>query len=161
MPAMSSKKLLLFSLLISFALTTLMLSGCMPSSTSGNVYSRDQARTSHSVYYGTILRVEDVTIEGTQTGAGTVAGGVMGGVLGSSVGSGSGRGIATAGGAILGSLTGSAIEKGATTVAGLEMEVELDNGELILVVQEKDGVYRVGDRVRVIQDARGATRIRQ
>lgn len=158
---MSSKKLLLFSLLISFALTTLMLSGCMPSSTSGNVYSRDQARTSHSVYYGTILRVEDVTIEGTQTGAGTIAGGVMGGVLGSSVGSGSGRGIATAGGAILGSLTGSAIEKGATTVAGLEMEVELDNGELILVVQEKDGVYRVGDRVRVIQDARGTIRVRQ
>lgn len=158
---MFSKKRLLFSLLISFALTALVLSGCMPSSTSGNVYSRDQARTSHSVYYGTILRVEDVTIEGTQSGAGTVAGGVMGGVLGSAVGSGSGRGIATAGGAILGSLAGSAVEKGATTVAGLELEVELDNGELLLVVQEKDSVYRVGDRVRVIQDARGTTRVRQ
>ncbi|MDT8444893.1 MAG: hypothetical protein RQ722_11400, partial [Desulfuromonadales bacterium] len=71
------------------------------------------------------------------------------------------RGIATAGGAILGGLAGSAIEKGATTVAGLELEVELDNGELILVVQENDGVYRVGDRVRVIRDARGITRVRQ
>lgn len=158
---MFPKKLLVLSLLISFALTTLMLSGCMPSSTSGSVYSRDQARTSHSVYYGTILQVEDVIIEGTQSGAGTVAGGVMGGVLGSAVGSGSGRGIATVGGAILGGLAGSGIEKGATTVAGLELEVELDNGELILVVQEKDGVYRVGDRVRVIRDARGTTRVRQ
>ena len=36
----------------------LLLSACMPESRSGNVYSRDQARTSHSVYYGTILRVD-------------------------------------------------------------------------------------------------------
>jgi outer membrane lipoprotein SlyB len=143
------------------ALAAFTLSGCMPSSTSGSVYSRDQARTSHSVYYGTILRVEEVTIEGTQSGAGTVAGGVMGGVLGSAVGSGSGRGIATAGGAILGGLAGSAIEKGATTAVGLELEVELDSGELVLIVQEKDGLYRVGDRVRVIKDARGASRVRQ
>jgi outer membrane lipoprotein SlyB len=85
----------------------------------------------------------------------------MGGVLGSAVGSGSGRGIATAGGAILGGLTGSAIEKGATTVAGLELEVELDSGELILIVQENDGIYNVGDRVRVIRDAWGTARVRQ
>lgn len=158
---MSPKKLLKFSVLIIFVLSITLLSGCMPSSTSGSVYSRDQARTSHSVFYGTLLRVEEVTIEGSQTGGGTVAGGVMGGVLGSAVGSGSGRGIATAGGAILGSLAGSAIEKGATTVVGLELEVELDSGELILLVQEKDGIYNVGDRVRVIKDARGTSRVRQ
>jgi len=158
---MFHKKLLVHIVLISFVISALMLAGCMPSSTSGSVYSRDQARTSHSVYYGTILRVGEVTIEGTQTGVGTIAGGVMGGVLGSAVGSGSGRGIATAGGAILGGLTGSAIEKGATTVAGLELEVELDNGELILIVQEKDGIYNVGDRVRVIRDAWGTARVRQ
>lgn len=139
----------------------LLLSACMPESRSGNVYSRDQARTSHSVYYGTILRVQEVTIEGTQTGAGTIAGGVMGGALGSAVGSGAGRTIATAGGAILGGLAGSAIEKGATTATGVELEVELDSGELLLVVQEKDSIYQVGDRVRVIKDARGTTRVRQ
>lgn len=158
---MFPKKLLNLALLNIFVLATLPLTGCMPSSTSGSVYSRDQARTSQSVYYGTLLRVEEVTIEGTQSGAGTVAGGVMGGVLGSAVGSGSGRGIATVGGAILGGMAGSAIEKGATTAVGLELEVELDNGELILIVQEKDGVYRVGDRVRVIKDARGTSRVRQ
>jgi len=135
----------------------LLLSACMPESRSGNVYSRDQARTSHSVYYGTILRVEEVVLEGTQTGAGTIAGGVMG----SAVGSGAGRTIATAGGAILGGMAGSAIEKGATTTTGVELEVELDSGELLLVVQEQDTLYRVGDRVRVIKDARGTTRVRQ
>lgn len=138
-----------------------LLSACMPESRSGNVYTRDQARTSQSVYYGTILRVEEVVIEGTQTGAGTIAGGVMGGALGSAVGGGAGRTIATAGGAILGGLAGSAMEKGATTAVGVELEVELDNGELLLVVQEKDSLYQVGDRVRVIKDSRGTTRVRQ
>lgn len=150
-----------FGCLVATLFSIGILTACMPESRSGNVYSRDQARTSHSVNYGTVLRVEEVTIEGTQSGAGTVAGGAMGGALGSAVGSGSGRAIATVGGAIIGGIAGSAIEKGVTTDAGLEIEVELDNGELLLVVQEKDDIYRVGDRVRVIRDARGTTRVRQ
>lgn len=138
-----------------------LITACMPESRSGTVYSRDQARTSHSVFYGTILRVEEVTIEGTQSGLGTIAGGAMGAALGSAVGGGSGRTIATVGGAIAGGAAGSAIEKNATTVAGFELEVELDNGEIIVVVQEQDAPYHVGDRVRVIKDSRGTTRIRQ
>lgn len=143
------------------ALAALSLSSCSPQSRSGKVYSKDQARTTHTVYYGTILRVEDVTIEGQNEGLGTLAGGAMGGVLGSAMGSGSGRAIATVGGAIVGGLTGAAVEKNATTSAGVELEVELDNGELLAVVQEKDAIYSVGDRVRVLRDARGTTRIRQ
>ena len=138
-----------------------LLAGCMPESRSGNVYNRDQARTSQSVNYGTILRVDLVTIEGTQTGAGTVAGGAMGGALGSAVGSGSGRVISTVGGAILGGLAGTAIEKGVTTVQGVELEIQLDNGELLVVVQENDAVYKVGDRIRVLRDSQGTTRVRQ
>lgn len=139
----------------------LFLNACMPESRFGDVYTRDQARVSHSVYYGTILRVADVTIEGTSSGAGTIAGGAMGGALGSAVGGGAGRTIATVGGAIVGGIAGSAIEKSATTTAGVELEVELDNGELLAIVQEKDAVYNVGDRVRVLKDARGTTRVRQ
>jgi len=57
--------------LITGAVAAGLLAGCMlPESRSGNVYTRDQARTSQSVNYGTILRVDLVTIEGTQTGAG-------------------------------------------------------------------------------------------
>jgi outer membrane lipoprotein SlyB len=138
-----------------------LLTGCMPESRAGNVYTRDQARTSHSVNYGTILRVDLVTIEGTQTGAGTVAGGAMGGALGSAVGSGSGRTIATVGGAILGGVAGAAAEKGVTSAQGVELEVELDNGEILVVVQENDAAYRVGDRVRILRDNQGTTRVRQ
>ncbi len=143
------------------SLAVLLLSGCMPESRSGDVYSRDQARVAHTVYYGTILRVEEVTLEGTNTGAGTLAGGAMGGALGSAVGGGSGRTIATVGGAILGGIAGTAAEKGMTTQVGVELEVELDNGELLAIVQEKDAIYNVGDRVRVLRDARGAARVRQ
>ena len=147
--------------LIALLLAIGLLAGCFPESRSGNVYTRDQARTSQSVNYGTILRVDLVTIEGTQTGMGTVAGGAMGGALGSAVGGGSGRTIATVGGAIVGGIAGSAIEKGATTVQGVELEVQLDNGELLVVVQENDAVYKVGDRIRVIRDSQGTTRVRQ
>ena len=152
----------LFSgLLITALAATLMLSGCTTESRSGNVYSRDQARTGHTLNYGTIQKVDLVTIEGTQTGAGTLAGGAMGGALGSAVGSGAGRTIATVGGAIAGGLAGAATEKGLTTVQGVELEVRQDNGEVLVVVQENDVTYRVGDRVRILRDASGTTRVRQ
>ena len=139
----------------------LALTACMPESRAGKTYSRDQAMTSQSVYYGVVLRVEDVTLEGTQTGAGTVGGAAMGGVLGSAVGSGAGRSIATVGGAIVGALAGSAAEKGVTTKDAQEIEVSLDNGETLIVVQEKDEAFVVGDRVRVIRGPDGTTRVRQ
>lgn len=153
-------KIKLLGLLSLFLLAT-VLSGCVQDSRSGNVYSRDQARVTHSVYYGTILRVEDVVIEGRSEGLGTVAGGAMGGVLGSTVGGGSGRAIGAVGGAILGGLAGAAAEKELTTRQGVELEVELDNGELLAIVQEKDSEYRIGDRVRVLRDAQGNARVRQ
>lgn len=148
-------------LCLELVLVMLLMTACQPASRSGQVYSRDQAMTSHSVYYGTVLRVNDVTIEGSQSGVGAVAGGVMGGVLGSTIGGGSGRNVATAAGAIAGAGIGSAAEKNMTTKAGVELEIELDSGQLIVVVQEKDDVYAVGDRVRVLKDAKGTTRVRQ
>jgi outer membrane lipoprotein SlyB len=142
------------------SLLIILLCSCIPESRSGDVYSRDQARVTNTVHYGTLLRVQDVTIEGTNTGMGTLAGGAMGGALGSAVGSGSGQTIAIVGGAILGGLAGSAVEKDVTTDAGVELEVQLDNGEILLVVQEKDSEFRAGQRVRVLKDSEGTTRVR-
>lgn len=141
-------------------LLILLICSCLPESRSGDVYSRDQARVTNTVQYGTLVRVEDVTIEGTNTGLGTLAGGALGGALGSAVGSGSGKTIAIIGGAILGSLAGSTVEKDVTTEAGIELEVQLDNGEILMVVQEKDVELKVGERVRVVKDSNGTTRVR-
>ena len=44
---------------------------------------------------------------------------------------------------------------------GLEIEVELDNGDLLVVVQEKDDEFAVGDRIRVIRAPNGVVRVRQ
>ncbi|MDT8440637.1 MAG: hypothetical protein RQ723_03130 [Desulfuromonadales bacterium] len=158
---MNNRTMSLLALFSLGALVAMLLTACMSQSRSGRVYTQEQARTTHSVYYGTVLRVSEVTIEGTESGAGTLAGGAMGAALGSGAGSGSGKTMAVVGGAIVGALVGSAMEKGIKTVPGVELEVELDNGELLLVVQEQDAVYNVGDRVRLVRDAYGTARIRQ
>ncbi len=138
----------------------LMFSSCQ-SSRSGEVYSRDQARVSHSVYYGTILVVKMVQIEGTKSGAGVVAGGVLGGFLGNTIGGGTGRSLATAAGAIAGAAAGAVGEEAVTRTQGVELTVELDNGQIIAVVQEADDEYVVGDRVRILKGPDGTSRVRQ
>ena len=85
----------------------------------------------------------------------------MGGILGSTFGGGKGSTLAAAGGAIAGGLAGSKVEKNVTTKIGVEIEVELDNGAIQVIVQEKDDEYRVGDRIRIVKGRDGTTRVRQ
>jgi outer membrane lipoprotein SlyB len=151
---------MLTRVLLPIACVALIIGGCA-SSRSDSVYSRSQARQAHSVYYGTVLEVQEVTIEGTQSGIGAISGGVLGGVAGSAIGGGKGSNIAAAAGAIGGMLAGAAAEKGVTTKDGLEIMVELDSGELKVIVQEKDNVYAVGNRVRLIAAPDGTWRVRQ
>ena len=47
------------------------------------------------------------------------------------------------------------------TRPALEIEVKLDDGRLMVVVQEKDDEFAVGDRVRLLQSPDGKMRIRQ
>ena len=137
-----------------------VFTGCA-SSRGGKVYSRDQARTAQQIYYATVIRVEEVTIEGREGALGGVAGGVVGGFLGNTIGGGSGNKLATAAGAVGGALAGGAAEKAMTTKAGLEIEVERDDGRMMVVVQEKDDHFAPGDRVRLIGGQGGVWRVRQ
>ena len=140
--------------------TLLLANGCTTSQ-SGQVYSQGQAQRSLSVYYGTIIELSEVTIEGSNSGAGTVIGGVAGGVAGSTIGSGRGSALAAVAGALVGAAAGTVIEKQSGTKPALEFTIELDNGRLMAVVQEVDGHYRVGDRVRLLQSGDGTWRVRQ
>lgn len=137
-----------------------LVSGCA-SRQAGDVYSRSQAQRQLSVYYGTILAVNSVTIEGTQTGLGSVAGGALGGIAGHSIGGGHGQALGTVAGVIGGALLGSVVEEGATRQNGVEITVELDSGEVVAVVQAADDYYAVGDRVRLVRSSGGMTRVRQ
>ncbi len=136
-----------------------LTAGCQTSQGS-KTYTRGQAQTPMQVYYGTVLRVSDVTIESKPTGVGAGTGGVVGGVVGSTIGKGSGRVLATTAGALAGAAAGAAAEKAMGTKPALEIEVELDDGRLMVIVQEKDDVFNVGDRVRLVQSG-GTMRVRQ
>lgn len=139
-------------------LVAMIAVGCA-SSRSGKAYSRDEARRVQSVQSGTVLAVQKVVIEGTKTPVGAAAGAVIGGVAGRGAGDTTGDRVRGAAGAVVGGVVGAAAEEGLTRRAGLEITVRLDNGETISVVQEADQKFSVNDRVRVLTQPNGTTRI--
>lgn len=148
-------KRFLFSVLF---ICLFFLNACT-SSRSGEVYSRDQARSAQTVQLGVVEFVKNVQIEGTQSGVGMAAGGVAGGVAGSTIGHGRGSTLAAVGGALLGAVAGNVGEEAVTRRAGLEITVRLDSGAVIAVAQEADVPFHAGERVRVLTGVDGAVRI--
>lgn len=142
---------------IAFLAAAALLSGCA-SSNSGDVYSRNQARTVQTVQMGTVQAVRSVQIEGPRSGVGAIGGGVAGGVLGSTIGKGKGSTLAALGGAAVGAVGGAVAEEQLTRKNGLEITVRLDSGSIIAVVQDADVQFAVGERVRVLTGG-GVTRV--
>lgn len=135
------------------------LAGCANKSASGNVYTYGQAQREQIVRMGSVVSTRPIVIQNDQqTGLGTVAGGALGGVAASSIGGGRGKALATIGGALLGGLAGNAVEKEVGKSKGLEVTVQLDNGETRVIAQEADIDLRPGQRVRVISGG-GPTRV--
>ncbi len=128
----------------------LMMFGCAQNPY-GNAYNVSDTREVQSVYYGTIVRTQAVTIDGSNNGVGTLAGGAVGGLLGSKVGGGTGSVIATIGGAVLGGVLGSAAEGGITKRNGVNLTIKLDSGRTISIVQQVNPkvTFQVGQRVQV------------
>jgi outer membrane lipoprotein SlyB len=138
-----------------------MFAGCA-STQSGATYSRAHARQAQSVEMGLVEAVNDAMIEGTKSPVGAAAGAIMGGVIGHAIGGGSGKDIATAAGALGGAALGAGIEEKVTKAAAWELTVKLDSGKMVIIVQakDKDELFAVGDRVRVITAADGTIRAR-
>ena len=143
------------------------LSGCagmVPAdSMSGQGYSRAETRQAQNVQFGTIQSIRLVQINGstgTSSMVGTGVGAVMGGALGSLIGGGNGRTLAMALGAVGGGVAGNTIEKHVSAEVGDEITVGLDSGRVIAVTQKDEpGVFRRGDRVQVLSDAHGVSRV--
>jgi outer membrane lipoprotein SlyB len=147
--------------IISILIAAAALSGCDTTGQGGKTYTRGQAQAAMSVEYGIVESVADVTIETKESGAGAVIGGVVGAVVGSTIGGGDGTKLATAAGAVGGAAAGSAAEKMRGKKSGVEIQVKLDSGKTIVVVQAKDEEYVVGERVRILQTNDGAIRVRK
>ena len=77
------------------------------------------------------------------------------------IGGGSGRTVATTAGALGGAAAGSKVEGKMNIKPWVEIEVEFDDGRLMVIVQEKDDEYAVGDRIRVVKKPDGTLRVRQ
>jgi outer membrane lipoprotein SlyB len=146
--------------LVVLLLVVFMACGCA-SNTSSNVYSRQEAQKAQRVDEGEVIFVREVTIEGSKSGLGGFAGGVMGFAIGGTVGGGSGRGVARAAGAVGGAAAGAAVEEKSTRETGLEITVQLDNGEVVAIVQGADEQFDVGDTVKVLRRPDGAARVIQ
>lgn len=141
------------------ALAFTALTGCVESS-SGVVFSRDEAQHAQEIYTGTVVDVREGKIEGSQSGLGTIGGAAMGGVVGNLFGGGKGNTIATVGGAIAGGLAGNAVEKNATSSRALQITVQIDaTGKQLVIVQEKDVMFVPGQRVRVLYVPGGKSRV--
>lgn len=137
---------------------SLAVTGCAPPA-SGRVYSRQEARMAWNVQKGQVVAIEEVAIEGRRSAIGRVGGGLIGYEAGRSVGAGAGSRIAGAVGAVAGAVAGQVVEERVTREPAYQISVELDGGRTIAVVQARDQVFQVGQRVRVYTRRDGAARV--
>ncbi|HMP73530.1 MAG TPA: hypothetical protein PKE55_09745 [Kiritimatiellia bacterium] len=143
------------------AMAASTLAGCATSPTSANTVRRGETGMAHTFDRGEVIYVREVTIEGETQGLGALAGGVMGLAVGNLVGGGRGRDLSRVTGTMAGAAAGTAIEQSVTTVAGVEVTILLESGEVIVVIQAADEVFKPGDYVRVIRRADGGVRVVQ
>jgi outer membrane lipoprotein SlyB len=107
-------------------------------------------RMSH-VYDATVLSVRPVTIDGSQSGIGAGAGAIVGGIAGSTIGANSGAAIASMLGAVVGGVAGNAIERDSTRQNGVEIIVQMRDGQRRAVTQGVTAdAWAPGDPVIVI-----------
>jgi outer membrane lipoprotein SlyB len=120
---------------------------------SANVYrSGQQTMTAARIQKGRIDSIRQVRIQGEQTGIGNLAGTATGAILaGNRTKNSRGGLIAGIAGGAVGAMIGNAIENKISSADGYEIAVQLDNGELISIVQTKEDVLAVNDRVRVLE----------
>lgn len=137
----------------------LQFSACAPSR-SGRLYSPQDALRSMKYEYGTVLSVKPAVIDGEQTSKSTLAGPILGAALGYGAGGGSYRAAAAAAGGVAGLIIAPLVEQHLNRRSALEIEVALDDGHRVLVLQEDDVAFLPGERVRVITSSCGEMRIR-
>jgi outer membrane lipoprotein SlyB len=125
--------------------------GCASSRTLP-VYRPGQVNQARTNELGTVNSVRAVIIErdpGVRTSAGARAGSSLGRAV--ATGQNPAAAIAGAAGSVVGEIAGRAIETLVTRVEGQEVEVRLDDGSTVTVVQENNPPFLGGERVRLIR----------
>ncbi len=149
-------------LLAGLGCIAMLIGGCARN-ISSNSYDARTIGAASNTYAGVIVSMRKVAVEGGDSledhKVGGLMGAVAGGVLGNAIGAGRGRTIATAAGALAGAAAGAYAEKQLKAQEGFEYTVKLDNGSMKTVVQGTDVVLYPGQRVLLIDDSRGRSRV--
>lgn len=139
-----------------------LASGCARE-ISSQVYSEAHVGEASKTFFGRIINVRKVVVQGKekldQNETGIAMGAIAGGVAGTQLGGGRGRIATTAGGAILGAIAGAMVQKGLESQDALEYTVELHNGELRTIVQGTDNPLAMGQEVLIMVSRDGRSRI--
>lgn len=139
-----------------------LASGCARE-ISSQVYSEAHVGEASKTFFGRIINVRKVVVQGQekldQNATGMAMGAIAGGVAGTQFGGGRGQIATTAGGALLGAVAGAMIQKGLESQDALEYTVELHNGELRSVVQGTDNPLAVGQNVLIMVSRDGRSRV--
>ncbi|MGC6456837.1 MAG: hypothetical protein ACON4R_00570 [Akkermansiaceae bacterium] len=143
--------------IIPLLISPILLISCAQRSLTGDTYLRSEAGKIQSVNSGQITSLRNVKIEGDTSG-GAFLGSVAGGLLGNEVGSGAGRTAATIGASLLGGAIGAQTQKAIGSRQGVEIQVKLDTGKTVSIVQEANPrePFAVGERVRVLAGSGGS-----
>ena len=142
-------------------ITVTLIASCASNRLTGDTYSREDARKVQRVEYGQVLSVRPVIIEGDRKGiVGNIGGTLIGGIAGNGVGDGRGQAISTIVGAAVGGIAGQAAEEKLTRKQGQEIQIKMDNGQVLSVVQEVNDneFFNAGERVRLLK-LNGVTRV--
>jgi outer membrane lipoprotein SlyB len=127
----------------------LTLGACATSSP--DVVNRYDTQRMSTVIDAVVLNTRPVTVDGSQSGLGAATGGAIGGIAGSSVGGSRDAMVVGVIGAVIGGVIGNATERAATREEGLEILVQLRNGDRRSVVQARAAeTFAAGDPVILI-----------
>ena len=136
-----------------------LLSGCAYSSLQPETYSRDAAQEMRDVFYGEVVKVKTVNIEG-DIKSGSLVGGVVGAAAGSGVSDSEiESSIGATLGAAVGSAVGSRLSQKITKKEGVQLTINLDDTRTVSVVQEVgEYQFKIGDLVELVT-TKGKTRV--
>ena len=101
---------------------------------------------------GVVENFREVATKGQGTGLGAVAGGIAGALLGHQFGHGSGKTVITVAGAAGGAYAGNQVEKNVRSGKHYEISVRMEDGSVRTVAQDAAPAWRVGERVRIINN---------
>ncbi|MDX2425082.1 MAG: glycine zipper 2TM domain-containing protein [Cycloclasticus sp.] len=148
------------------SITVLALTACAGPNPYGNSterYTSSEANQTMQVSHGTVIDVQPVTIDSEGNVVGKIAGGLIGGIGGSSIGGGRGSAAAAVAGAVVGGMLGNKVEEMYNKANGVQITVQLDNGQVQSIVQEANvnALFRKGDHVKVVKSASSKARVIQ